>query len=202
MAYAGPTLNTSAETLDKDLTSWVRITWLGWTLGLVFTIAAALAGEAVGVGASQTPVGLGMGGGVGLMQGRAMKGLLRKPGAWLYSTMLGIAAPFLIGDLSGAAGLNLPYSLYLSVALGGLLTGIWQAALLEPIVRNAKLWVFGSVAGWSLAAAAAALADRLPKALSLRGLPGAGIYLVLTLGGGLVLGLVTGTFLNRLNRRT
>jgi hypothetical protein len=188
--------------LDGRLLPWVRATWLGWTLGVLLTILAALAGEAIGAGESQTPVGLGMGTGVGIMQARAIRGLVSSRAAWIASSGAGLAAPFLAFDLARAAGLPLTFSLYVAVALGGLATGIWQAMLLRVRLGGRALaWIPGSLVGWSLAAGCAAIADGLPRALSLRGLAGAGLYLAVTLTGGLVLGLVTGLFLVRLGRR-
>lgn len=186
---------------DYRFGRWVRATWLGWTLGLLLTIVAALAGDVVGVRDSQALVGIGMGAGVGLLQARALCGVVPNPRAWLWSCVAGLAAPFLVFDLARAAGLPLPFSLYVSVALGGLAAGLWQAVLLCPVIRNAWLWALGSVVGWSLAAASASVADRLPRALALRGLAGAGMYLAVVLVGGLILGLVTGLMLVRLERQ-
>lgn len=180
---------------------WLRATWLGWILGVLITILAALAGDAVGISGSQTPVGVGMGAGVGIMQARALRKIISGAGAWVWSSVVGLAAPFLVFDVSRAAGFELPYSLYVSVAVGGLAAGLWQAMLLRPAAGNAWMWAVGSTAGWSLAAASAVVADRLPRALSLRGLAGAGTYLAVVLAGGLVLGLVTAVAFVRLDRR-
>jgi hypothetical protein len=166
----------------------------------MLTIVAALAGDAVGVRESQVLVGVGMGAGVGFMQGRALRGIVSNPFAWVSASVAGLAAPFLVFDLSRAAGLQLPFSLYLCVALGGLGAGLWQAILLRSEFNRTWLWVVGSVTGWSLAAASAAVADLLPRALSLRGLAGAGTYLAIVLAGGLILGLITGLLLFRLHR--
>lgn len=180
---------------------WVRMTWLGWMLGIVLTIVAALAGEAVGWSESQAVVGAGMGAGVGIMQGRVFAGFPLSRGAWAVASSAGLAAPFLVFDVLRGAGYEPPYSLYVSVAMGGFTAGFWQSNLLRSTVRRPWMWALGSLAGWSLAAASVAAADRLPKVLSLRGLSGAAIYLAVTLGGGLLLGLVTGFLMHRLNRR-
>ena len=119
----------------------------------------------------------------------------------VFSSAVGLAAPFLAFDLSRAAGFPLPYSLYVCVALGGLVAGLGQSIFLRRAARRAWLWVPGSALGWSLAAATAAIANVLPRALSLRGLAGAGIYLTIVLGGGLILGSVTGLLLVRLDWR-
>ncbi|MBL8212075.1 MAG: hypothetical protein JNK87_15270 [Bryobacterales bacterium] len=177
---------------------WLRATCLGWGLGLLLTVGASLVADTVGVGGSQTLLGLAMGTGVGLLQSKAMRGTLSEPRAWLAATVVGLAAPFLVFDVVRGVGLALPYSLYLCVVLGGLGAGGLQARLLRPVVANAWLWVPASVLGWGLAASTAAVADRLPRALAWHGLAGAGVYLGLVLGGGLILGALTGLPLARL----
>ena len=185
----------------SHLDQWVWRTWLGWTLGLLLAIVAAMVGDAIGAGESQTLIGVGMGAGVGLLQGRAIRGIISNAKAWTCSSVVGLAAPFLVFDLSRSAGWQLPFSLYISVALGGLGAGVWQSILMRPMVRRAWIWVLGSIAGWSLASASAAVADLLPRALSLRGLASAAAYLAAVVAGGLILGLVTGLVLVRLDRR-
>nr|MBP9947848.1 hypothetical protein [Vicinamibacteria bacterium] len=56
-----------------SLRPWVRITFLGWLLGIVLVVALALTGEMAGVHGSQIAVGLGMGLGVGVAQERALR---------------------------------------------------------------------------------------------------------------------------------
>jgi hypothetical protein len=90
-------------------------------------------GEAViGIGGVQVLVGLGMGTGVGLLQGRALRAVLGRTGPWAWSSALGLALPFLVTDVAAAAKSGVPYSLPRCVALGGLIVGSWQALLLRP----------------------------------------------------------------------
>lgn len=183
------------------LRRWVRATWGGWLLGIPCIIAFALAGEAVGIGGSQVLVGAGMGAGVGLMQGRVMRGVLGKAAPWAWSTAIGLALPFLVFDLAKAAGREWPFSLYICVAVGGLIVGAWQARLLRPYFRGTGSWVAASAVGWSLSAGAAALADSGRVSQSVRGIAGALLFLGIVAFGGLVLGLVTGVALARLPGR-
>jgi len=176
----------------KVFHQWVRATWAGWLLGIPFIIALALIGEAVGIGGIQSLVGVGMGAGVGLMQGRAIRSVLHRAAPWFWSCVVGLGLPFLAWDIAKAAGWDFPYSLYVSVALGGLIVGIWQAFLLRPHLHNTGWWVAASVVGWNLAAGMAAIADSLFRARSLRGIWGALAYLGIIAGGGVILGLVTG----------
>ena len=177
------------------------LTWAGWLLGIPMIIALALAGEAVGIGGSQVLVGAGMGLAVGLLQARVAREFTGRRRAWVVATTAGLALPFLVVDLAGLLGRDLPYSLYWYVLLGGLGAGGWQARLLRSRLRRPVAWVVASVVGWSLAAGSAAIADSWRLAGSIRGVHGLLAYLGVIAAGGLVLGLVTGTALRLLTPR-
>jgi hypothetical protein len=155
------------------------------------TVLAALAAEAVGLGGTQSPIGIGMGAGVGILQARRLHGVVADSRAWVGTTMGGLTAPFLAVDLANVAGIAAPYSLSVCVALGGLAVGLLQATRLQSLFARPSLWVAASTAGWTLAGACAALADYLPKTSGLRGLPGAATFLAIAISGGAVLGIVT-----------
>jgi hypothetical protein len=174
---------------------WVRATWAGWLLGVPLIIILVLVGEAVGIGGSQVLVGAGMGIVTGLMQGRVIRGVIHKLVPWFWSSAVGLAVPFLVADISKAAGWGVVYSLPMFVALGGLIAGGWQALMLRPHLRRAWPWVAASALGWTLAAGAAPVAHDLSRSYSLRGLWGAVVFLGVVAVGGLILGSVTGVCL-------
>ena len=182
----------SAGSDTRLLGPWIRATWAGWALGVPLVVLLALTGESLGIGPLQFPVGLGMGIGVGFMQGRVVRNLLGEAAPWRWSCALGLALPFLAADLARQTGRTVPYSLYLAVALGGLIVGIWQALLLRRRFSRVGWWVAASLLGWSLAAGLGAVADGLPRSHTVRGIWGALAYLGIVAGGGLVLGVVTG----------
>lgn len=182
------------------LTRWIRATWTGWILGVPLIIVFALAGEAMGIGGFQVLVGLGMGVGVGFMQARALRPLVAAAGQWRWSCVVGLSLPFLTTDLLRESGREVPYSIYLAVALGGLIAGIWQALLLRRWFGRAGWWVVASLLGWSLAAGLGELADGMSRAYSFRGIWGALAYLGIIAAGGLILGVVTGMALAGLVR--
>jgi hypothetical protein len=181
---------------------WVRATVVGWLLGVPFVIPLALAGETVGIGGAQSLVGAGMGTGVGLMQARVIRAVLPEPARWFWSCAIGLSVPFFVVDLARVLGHELPYLLYVAVAVGGLVVGAWQALVLRLRVHNAGWWVVGSVVGWTLASGAVAAADHLTRSHSVRGVWGALVYLSVVASVGLVLGVVTGISLVWLLRNT
>jgi len=182
-------------------TQWVLATWAGWVLGIPLIAALALIGEAIGIGGVQVLVGLGMGMGIGLMQGRIIRKLIHGFAPWFWSCVVGLGLPFLVVDIAKAVRWNFPYSLYVSIALAGLIVGVWQAFLLRSHFLNTGWWVAASVLGWNLAAGMAAIADYLFRSHSIRGLWGALGYLGIIVGGGLILGLVTGLSLVWMHRK-
>ncbi|MBX3279002.1 MAG: hypothetical protein KF868_13450 [Acidobacteria bacterium] len=179
---------------------WMRATWAGWLIGIPITILLAIAGEAVGGGGLQFLVGAGMGAGVGLMQGRIIKGVTGESVRWLLSSMIGLSIPFLFTDVARLAVWDIPYSLYVCILVGGLIVGVWQARILRPYFGNSGAWTAACALGWSLAAGSAAVSDLLFQSKSMRGIPGALAYLGVIAAGGLILGAVTGVVIARLTR--
>ena len=180
--------------------SWIWATWLGWLLGIPFIIVLALLGEAVGIGGAQFLVGVGMGAGVGLMQARILRRLINRSALWICSCVVGLGLPFLITDVSRVAGLVIPYSLVVSITVGGLISGGWQMLILRSRVRRTGSWMVASALGWTLAAGTSAVADSLSRSHFFRGIWGAIAYLGIVASGGLILGLVTGASLVRMFR--
>lgn len=178
------------------LLAWTRATFLGWALG--FTLVLALLGLVglLGFGNVQSPVGLGMGLGVGLVQARALTKAGWDAGRWWLASASGAAAPFLVHDAARLFDVGIPYSLAVYVVAAGLGVGVLQT----PVLPNrSEWWVVGSMAAWSSAGAVVYLADRaLPR---IPGLPGAGLYVLVLLSGGLSLGLVSWMALQATARR-
>jgi len=171
-------------------------TFLGWLLGFVLVIVLAIAWDVIGGGA-QFMIGIGMGAGVGLAQGRVARGWLQAPRQWVGASVIGMGGPFVLGDLLSATGVDFPYSLPIYVATGGLLAGFLQRRLLRPHSDRANGWVPASVVGWTLPVSLVVLNDLdvIPGAL------GTILFLVAALFGGAVLGAVTGTILIWMLRR-
>lgn len=177
---------------------WIKATSLGWLVGIPVIAGLALLGELLHLGGAQSLVGLGMGLAVGGAQSQALPATLPLRHRWILPTAVGLVLPFLVYDIAVRLGHPLPYSLPYAVALGGLLVGIGQVLLLRPRPGASFTWVFATLAGWCLAAAAVGFADRLRLGQRLHGPAGLVLYLGLLGLGGLLLGTVTGPFLDRL----
>lgn len=178
--------------------AWIRLTFLGWLLGLVLVVGIAFVTEMAGIRAAQIPVGLGMGLGVGIGQERALRPLLDEWPPWRWTSAMGLALPFLIVDLARLAGMPIPYSLYPGVGVAGITVGIAQARALRPYAVNGPLWILASALGWSAGALMFAAADSLGNIPGLRGIEGVFLYLVLVALGGVILGAATSVPLRRL----
>jgi len=119
---------------------------------------------------------------------------------WLRATglgwLLGIPAIVLLALAGEAVGIG---GVQVMVGVGmGTGVGLLQSLVVRSMLGRQAPWVAGSVAGWGLAAATAALADGLGAIVSLRGLAGAAAYLATISSGGLLLGTTTGLALRRL----
>ena len=186
-------MSASSITLGR----WTLATWLGWVVGIPILIGLAVMLDGLGFQTIQFPVGVAMGLGVGLLQGRLVKRLGVPMGDWILSCAVGLTVPFAAYDVGTRFGYYPANALYFCVALGGLIVGTWQAYLLRPHLRVAGVWVVASVLGWTAAAGGAALADALRQSGGIAGLSGALAYLGVVMAGGVILGAITGLPLRR-----
>jgi hypothetical protein len=173
---------------------WIRSTWIGWLIGVPLIVIFALLGEMLGIGGSQGLVGLGMGAGVGWMQRRVLAPVLDRSIRWLWATMIGLSIPFVGYDLLRLMNVEMAFSLYVAVAIGGGIVGLWQGLILVPLGVSLAAWMLASLAGWS---AAAAMAGAIPVTAGPSGIAGALLYLATVAVGGAIPGLVTGLVLRR-----
>lgn len=166
---------------------WVSRTFLGWCLGFVFAIAFVVVADGVGAPGLQSPLPVGMGLGVGLLQGRWLASRLGHAGRWVIATSSGLALPFLVADLSHLLGTPVPYALAAYVAAGGVVAAAFQWLLLRAVVASPVWWLLVTPVGWLLGGSTVWINERLlPKT---PGLIGALQYVSVVLSGGLVLGI-------------
>lgn len=191
-------MTTTIDGDRPDRRSWVKATTFGWWLGLAIIVLLVLAMDMVAViEGSQFMVGLGMGAGVGYVQGRLIDRWLGTRHTWFLATTVGMGGPFVAGDVARVAGFNLSFSLAVSVVVGGLLVGLLQWKVLQRHVRRAIWWIPASLLGWLLPVGLMALKDRH----ILSGVAGDAAGLIGMFFGGIMLGVVTGGVLTRLPAR-
>lgn len=174
---------------------WIRASALGWLLGFVLLLPLLILPGAIGLGDLQSSLGLGIGAGVGFLQGRLLGDRGR---AWTLRTALGLALPFAVVDVAQRVDPGIPYSLASCVLAGGLVVGLLQAGLVAGTLPGRLLWVVTSTLGWGLAASTVRVADGLTR---IPGPVGAARYLAVVLSGGLLLGLVQAVVIARVPRR-
>lgn len=178
---------------------WVLHTFLGWILGFALMLLLIGVSGMVGLGDTQFPIGLGMGAGVGIMQARLIGRLGADGRRWSLASALGMAAPFLVGDVAKLTPYTVPFSLALYIVFGGILTGILQWPVLRPVGRRAPEWIGVAAVGWTLASVVIPFNETyLPR---IPGITGALLYVGVVLVGGVILGVVGGMGLARIVRR-
>ncbi len=165
---------------------WVVRTFAGWTVGFVLAIVLLIASESIGMPAVQFPLALGMALGVGAFQARVLRAAHPASSGWTMATALGLSAPFVVFDVLQLAGVGLPFSLPVHVALGGVAAAILQWRLIRRHEAHAWWWLVATPPGWLLAGSTVWISELLPRTA---GLVGALIYVMIILAGGVVLGL-------------
>ena len=88
----------------------------------------------------------------------------------------------------------------LCTGLGGLTTGLLQFRILRASSLRARLWIIASFAGWIFAALSVSSMDYI-RFMELNNWIGFAINITLILGGGVVLGVITGLFLRNILER-
>jgi hypothetical protein len=174
------------------------VTFAGWTAGFFLAILFIVIVDSLGVLQMQSPLALGMGVGVGLAQARLLGPMAAPRSRWVLATALGLAAPFLLGDLAHLVSRPVPFNLAAYVVIGGVVVGLVQWRLLRRTTPHAAWWLAATPIGWLLASSTVLIADgRLPR---IPGIVGALLFIGVVLGGGLLLGLCTAPAARRMAR--
>jgi len=180
------------KTESRMVVRWVWATFFGWLLGFVTLVSLALAWSPFG-NEAQFMVGVGMGFGVGFVQSRVLKKHISSPSGWCIASTVGMGSLFVLYDLLGLFGIEIPFPMPLYLIAGGLLTGLLQMRLLRPFSRQAALWVPACGIGWLIPAALVALGDSAVFGAWGQITSLTGMFL-----GGVPLGAVTGVAIVRL----
>lgn len=177
---------------------WVKYSFIGWLIGFIVVVVLAVLFDTIGLGGTNTFVGLGMGLSVGFFQWKALQKTATISKKWIGYSTIGMFASFVVFEIlhSLFSDLNLFDSLLLKVAVGGLLAGLLQQKLLKPIVISSKNWALVSVISWALASLCATSSDYNFIPDSIGGVLGAVITALIILFGGVVLGFVQSRYLD------
>lgn len=167
------------------LKTWLVTTTLGWLLGFVLVIVLAMIWGALW-SETQFMVGVGMGAGVGWMQGRVLRPWLPAL-PWFVVSTLGMGLPFLVQDIVHAAGGDWPNLLVLYVGPGACLVAFLQGLQLRRRFGVMGAWLPACIVGWLLPVGLLALHDLDVVG----GVGGDVVHLTGMFLGGLLLGAVT-----------
>lgn len=179
-----------------SLKKWTLSTFLGWLLSVVFILILSGIFDGLGIEGYQFYLGISVGLGVGLTQWLRLRKYSSIGIKWAWYTALGAGLPFLIFDLVkiyGHVDFGERYLLY-SVSVAGLSVGIMQYLLLKPYSTKAINWIPLSLIGW-VCAALTVLGINSSMQHIKQPLLGFIVNLSLILAGGIVLGLITGSFI-------
>ncbi|MFN4247881.1 MAG: hypothetical protein ACK4EY_09155 [Flavipsychrobacter sp.] len=179
-----------------SLKKWTLSTFLGWLLSVVFILILSGIFDGLGIEGYQFYLGISVGLGVGLTQWLRLRKYSSIGIKWAWYTALGAGLPFLIFDLVkiyGHINFGERYLLY-SVSVAGLSVGIMQYLLLKPYSPKAINWIPLSLIGW-VCAALTVIAINSSMQYIKQPLLGFIVNLSLILAGGIVLGLITGSFI-------
>jgi len=173
---------------------WTKATFLGWLLGVVLILVLSSFLDSIGIEHMQFYLGVGIGAGVGCMQWLLLKKTINMDVRWMVYSILGMGIPFIIVDLLPEG--MIAHKIATGISMGALTTGFLQNLLLKKHFRQAILWIPYSFLGWSMGALTVFIIDYTMalKTILSNNLILALINLVLILGGGIVLGFITGFF--------
>jgi len=122
---------------------------------------------------------------VGVLQWLVLRRRVSKAGWWILASTAGLAVAFAVVYLAVAYGSPGDLDDVAAMALGGAVMGTLQWLVLRRQVSRAGWWVLASTVGWGLCGAVAAAGDDAEGMIAF----------VSLVGGGVVLGAVTGAAL-------
>ncbi len=182
---------------------WVLINFAGWFMGIVLVLTLSVLFDSLHIEGWQFIVGVGMGLGVGFAQWLALRKAILVTKKWIWFTVLGLAAPFLIFDfISHFGGQSIgDYYIFICVAIGGIAVGLLQQHLLKKHIADSQNWALTNIVGWMLAVLAFS-AINYTKQIHIGNLGLFFLNLTLMLVGGPILGYLTGISLKKITSIT
>ncbi|RYD57456.1 MAG: hypothetical protein EOP56_09115 [Sphingobacteriales bacterium] len=187
------------QTTDVTLGRWTWATFTGWFLSIVAIIALSAAFDGIGIENLQFYLGVGMALGTSYMQWRVLHNAFGTGTTWIWNAVIGMGAPFLAFDLLkifADVQLGANYIIY-SVCIASVLAGLLQFLVLKKYAAKAGLWIIASILGWIAATSTVLVMDHT-KGLIHNNWVGFIVNLSLIFAGGIVLGIITGLFMRKI----
>lgn len=174
------------EKLGK-LGYWLKITVLGWSMGVVLVVLLSSFFDSLGIEGLQFYVGFSMGLGVGLAQAYIFR-IVVNPWKMVFISALGFGLTFGFFDLVKIQSSE--YSLILSVLASSVIVSFFQSRTLSTYFANTYSWFWLSMSGWVISALLLKIID-LTMGLNMGGIMNlvfAILNLLIIISGGLVIG--------------
>jgi len=190
--------NTSDIKLNFPIKKWLIYNFFGWLLGTILVLIFSSTLDAIGVENLQFFIAVGIGLGIGIAQWLVLKKITSIKKTWISVTVIGLTIPFLIADILKYFELLNLKSLFIlvCVGIGSLLIGFFQSKLLKNYNIGILNWMVISFFSWVIIALAVYSVE-YTHLISKNVWFGFITNLVLLLSGGIILGIITGKYLER-----
>ncbi|MBL7846844.1 MAG: hypothetical protein JNL40_05200 [Cyclobacteriaceae bacterium] len=172
----------------------------GWIIGIGLLIAISGLFDLLHISgkSGQGAIGLGMGMGVGIMQWLIIRKYVNNGLTWVWCLLGGLGIPFLVYDYLSTW---IPYSADVMVAVSALVGAVITSLLqyyfvLKPVSSRAKLWIPYSTVGWVSYNLLFGVSMAL-DVIHMRNVVGIILAFTLVLGGGPLMGYITGAGLKK-----
>jgi hypothetical protein len=186
------------------ITKWITVNFWAWLAGFFATLLVIFAMEAVHLG-NQSMIGIGMGAGVGWVQGRYLKKFGIDSVKWFLYCFAGLSISYISYDILVIFWPISPDDyLFIFTFIGGLLAGVFQWwFMLRRLYSKSFFWPILYSIGWLFAHSICLELVAWVNQHKIHDSPWVMVPLVvgIILSGGPFLALITGTLLSRILNR-
>lgn len=189
------------NTTPFPLLRWTLYCLAGWIIGIGLLIAISGLFDLLHISgkSGQEAIGLGMAMGVGVMQWLIIRKYVSNGLTWVWCLLGGLGIPFLVYDYLSTW---IPYSadsmVVVVAIIGAIITAFLQYYfVLKPVSPRAKLWIPYCIVGWvsyNLLFGVYMVFD----VIHMRNVLGIILAFTLVLGGGPLMGYITGIGLKKI----
>ncbi|MCP3933628.1 MAG: hypothetical protein GY705_31560 [Bacteroidetes bacterium] len=190
--------NTLEAKTNFPMRKWLIYNSLGWLSGTILVLIFSSTFDAIGIENLQFIVAVGIGLGIGIAQWLVLKNIIALKTTWITVTVIGLTIPFLIADILRYFELLNLKSLFIPICVGtgSILVGSLQSKLLKDYNIGLLNWLVVSFFSWLLIALAVYSVE-YTHLISRNVWFGFITNLVLLLSGGIIIGIITGKYLEK-----